>query len=72
MAKKMSNLLLLLLVVTFLAIEGKFEQIFGAEEDVRWLEDEAERGKDVEEVDESQSNPNQELPTTDLATDKDS
>ena len=37
MAKKMSNLLLLLLVVTFLAIEGKFEQIFGAEEDVRWL-----------------------------------
>ena len=72
MAKKMSNLLLLLLVVTFLAIEGKFEQIFGAEEDVRWLEDEAERGKDVEEVDESQSNLNQELPTTDLATDKDS
>ena len=72
MAKKMSKLMLLLLVVTFLAIEGRFEQILGAEEDVRWLEDEAKRGKDVEKVDESQSNLNQELPSTDLATDKDS
>ena len=72
MAKKMSKLMLLLLVVTFLAIEGRFEQILGAEEDVRWLEDEAKRRKDVEKVDESQSNLNQELPSTDLATDKDS
>lgn len=72
MAKKMSKLMLLLLVVTFLAIEGRFEQILGAEEDVRWLEDEAKRRKDVEKVDESQSNLNQELPTTDPATDKDS
>ena len=72
MSKKMSKLLLLLFVVTFLATEGRFEQVFGAEEEGRWLEDEAKRGKEVEEVDESQSKLNQELLTTDPQIDKDS
>ena len=61
MAKRSSQILLLLFVVTFLATMGRFEQVFSGAEEQRWLAEEAVEGV---ELNESQSKPDLSTTTT--------